>query len=330
MALPAKQKTWTIDPCNRVAYTSLVQVMRDTLYQLSVFLLANGYTCKGSSDGAAGAMDGVNRWAAPANAGTRGANTTTPNSWIVLVDGNGCNVVISYVGASDDIARISYSHSGVAVAAGTPTHTPTSADERIIATGVTLIGATASGDRLWSGWVDSDHTGFRIAICRAGAWLTVWGLEEVASVVAPSVTWSPPTWGFFYAAANLTAAKLGGGTSNYAANANGGVTRMNVGGLLDVNLGGSAESFGNSGVGAYNGLQAELQAGGYPLVPLGLSSGTAGAQGKAANRYDWWIGRTTGASDGDHYGNTEFVQLGNLVWPWDGTPGVPGTAIVMT
>ena len=333
MALPAKQKIWTIDPCNRVAYASLVQVMRDPLYQLSVCLLANGYTCKGSSDGVTGAMDAVNRWTGGAAAGVRGANITTPNSWIVLVDGNGCNIILSYVGATDDVCRISYSHSGVAAAAGTPTHTPTSADERVMVSGTTIIGATASGDRLWTAWVDSDHTGFRMAIARAGAWVTLWGVEEVASVVAPSVTWSPPTWGFFYTAANMTIIAVAGGNAQYGANAKGGVSRINVGGMLDIVVGGGAESLANNSaglVGRFADVTAELQAGGYPLSPISAASGTTGARGKLGNRYDWWTGRTTGAADGDHYGNTEFVQIGECVWPWDGTPSVAGTAIVMT
>ena len=41
-----------------------------------------------------------NRWSSDGAASVQGANTTTAVSWMVLTDGNGCNILLSFVGAT--------------------------------------------------------------------------------------------------------------------------------------------------------------------------------------------------------------------------------------
>ena len=324
MALPTKQKTWVIDPCNRITFSSLVQTMREYLFQIKEFLKANGYTIKGSCDGTTGAMDTTDRWDSAIKAGVRGANTTTANSWVVLVDGSGCNILLSYVGASDDICRISFSPGGNYVAAGTANQTPTATDERIITSATTVINATASADRLWSGWVSSDAKMCRFTIARSGVWTgQTWGVEIMTPVVVSPAVFSPATWGFCYNNGNLTVSSVAGANAFFSANVKGGVARVTVSSVaIDITVGGTGESIadGTGGsVGKFNGVLAELQGGSsYPMARIGCSSGTTGARGKLGNRIDWWTGRSTGATDGDTYGTLEFIQIGEIAWPWDG------------
>lgn len=327
MALPTKQKTWVFSPCNRITFVSLNDTMATYLFGIKTFLKANGYTVKGSCDGTTGAMDAVDRWATKANATTRGANTTTANSWIVLTDANGCNICLSYVGATDDVARLSFSPGGLYVAAGTPAFTPTATDEQLFCSGVSLINNTASADRLWSGMVSSDSKLCRFMIARSGVWVgMVWGVELLtpATTLGGAVAFSPAVWGFAYTVANMTIANVAGASAQYSANSKGGLARVVISSVpINIQVGGGGEALANSVagiVGRFNDIQPELQgANGYPMAPIVCSSGTTSAQGKLGNRIDWWTGRSSGQADGDTYGTLNFIQVGQLAFPWDGT-----------
>lgn len=336
MTLPTKAATWSISPCNRVVFTSLVQVQRDIMFGIVGRMLANGYTVKGSCNGTTGAMDGpTNRWAAATDAGTRGATTTTANSWICLTSANGVNILFSFVGASDDIYRISISHTGAYVIAATSTHTPTATDEQVLVSTTNIL-ATASGDRLWSCWVRTDGKGFRVAVARAGAWVgQVYGCEQYTKATYAVGVTTSTEYGFAHATASsglLTTAWMLQATAGTTGH--NGFVRTSLGANLGLCSYG-AEAFGaNSAAPAADFGQAfapELQGSTeFSLKRVSLYCVTASMRGKIGNVVDWWIGRTTGAADGDHYGNKEFIVLGSMVWPWDGTSGVAGTAIVMT
>lgn len=58
MPLPTKLVNWTYTFNNRISYTSLVQVMRDTIFLVKDTLKAAGYTVKGSCNGVTGALIG--------------------------------------------------------------------------------------------------------------------------------------------------------------------------------------------------------------------------------------------------------------------------------
>lgn len=322
MPLPVKQRTWIIDPNNRILFTSLVQTMREYLFQIKEFLKLNGYTVRGSSDGTTGAMDLADRWVTAANAGTRATVAGAPQSWIVLRDGSGVDILLTYQGASDDIARFSFSASQLFVAAGTPTHQPTATDERVITSAVTVIGSTASGDRLWNGWVDSTFKLCRFAVIRAQTLVgLVWGVEEVDSAVTGGSTWTPPVWGFSLSA--TTNHMPNGSTAGIAKPIVASVAQSPAVQLGAENIGGSSTIYTH-----ISGGKPDLQGGiGFPLFPLVIGSNTAGSAGKLGNLYDWWIGRTAGEFVGDIYGDLEFIHICTVqgtatatagVWPWDG------------
>ncbi len=323
---PTVAKTWTITPNNVITFVSLVLTTAGYMKGVADFLLAHGYTCKGSCDGTTGAMDGVNRWTTTANAAIRGANTTTANSWMVLTDGNGCNILLSFVGASDDIARFSFSPGGNYVAAGTPNQTPTATDERLISSTITVIDATASGNRIWNGWVDSQSKMCRFCVLRNSINVgPLWGVELVNPRTPIAQTFSPAVWGFCYIPANFSITQGTGFPGGFSANSRGGV---GVIGSVNASFGGMMLIYGNNSV-VWQDVQTEIQGGvGYPMFgPLGIASATSTMQGPVAYLFDWFTGRGT-TNAGTTYGSSshtkEFVQWcdaskSGLVWPWDGT-----------
>ncbi|MDQ3295061.1 MAG: hypothetical protein M3619_00565 [Myxococcota bacterium] len=317
---------------------SLNDTMARFLYGVKQHLKANGYSVKGSSDGAAAAMDAVDRWTGPTvGTTTRGANAVSPQSWIVLTDANGVNILFAYMGSADHNARIAFSATGVYAAAATATHTPGAADDAVLTTVTTdLINITASGDRLWSCWVASDAKSFRVAVARAGIWVGgVWGVETFNPVpYAAGVVVLPNVWGLIFQVSSMTNT----GISSAQPPTRGGLARTVVSSAARIcTVGVGAEAFPSTG-GAQAGIQIgqdiapELQGGSeYPMKQMNLYSATVGSRGKLGNVIDFWMGRTT-AGDGNVYGNGEFITIGSggdIAWPWDGTPGVPGSTVVM-
>lgn len=338
MAAPVLQKSWTISANNRIAiasYATLVLQGGKYLKTIADTLLANGHTCKGSSNGTAGAMDGVNRWTSDAAASVQGATTTTPVSWMVLTDGNAANILLSFVGATGDIARIAFSPGGLYVAAGTPTHTPTATDESVLFTGTSLIGSSLTDDRIVNVWVDSQAKLMRTCVYAAGALLTgTWGVELV-NANRVTLAYSPAIWGFAFTSANLQATAAGL-FSAFTANARGGYARIN-GTVANCFLG--TESFNG---GAYSQfiqtVKTELQKGiGQAMFACAIGSTTSTRQGPIGDLYDWWIGGLGTAVGGVGAALVVFpggqwmtlpsaaASNGQAVWPWDGTT-VPETA----
>ncbi|HZJ65892.1 MAG TPA: hypothetical protein VFD36_20435 [Kofleriaceae bacterium] len=327
MADPVVQKTWTIGANNQIVFVSLNQTQGAYLKGMADFLLAHGYTCKGSSDGAAAAMDGVNRWVTVANASTRGANTAAANSWMCLTDGNGCDLVLSYVGATDDIARISFSGRGIYAAAGTATFTPTATDEVVILS-TTTIGATASLDRWWFGWVDSTSKLCRFLIMRSAVMQgSAWGLELGQSRV--TITWSPAVVGWSCVAGNFTYS-YGTGFLDVALVGGifirGGPTAIRGGNMLMA--GGAANM-------VWTDVITENQGSvGYQIAgPLSMGATTAGKTGPLIRMFDLWGQSRTGTA-GDTWNTKKLATFSGtrgILFPWDGATnpnvggGAPGT-----
>jgi len=319
MAAPVLQRTWTITPNQRIpilSYATLVLQGGRYLRLIANTLLANGYTCKGSCNGVTGAMDGVNRWSTDAAASVQAANTTTAVSWMVLTDGNGCNILMSFVGATGDVARISYSPSGVYVAAGTPAHTPTATDELILFTGASLITNSLVNDRVLYVWTDSEAKMMRVCCFANGAVANGnWGVELVNDN-RNTLTFSPAVWGCAFTTTNLqlSASQL---FNIYAANTNGGQCRIN-GTTCNIYCGAEAYAGGQYNAWAST-VKPELQQGiGFPMFPILIGTSTATRTGPIGALYDWWTGRTGGLAGDVVYPGGEWLQIGAIVWPWDG------------
>lgn len=141
MSLPTVVKTWTYSPNNRITYVSLNATMAALLYGIKNFLVATmSYTVKYTCDGTTGptsSSDHTDRWASVAACLTRGANSTSAQSFCVLTDGSGCDVLLTYQGSGDDVAILAFNPLGAVVPAGTATNEPTSASL------VTVVSGTA-------------------------------------------------------------------------------------------------------------------------------------------------------------------------------------------
>jgi hypothetical protein len=296
---------------------SLIGTTQALLFGVKDFLKnTGGYTIKGSCSSGTGAMDGTDRWTSTSTVTPRATASNTSQAWVVLTDGNGADILFTYQGSTDDVARISYSPNGIFVVAGTANNQPTATDELVITSATSLVDSTASADRVWNGWVSSDKKHFRVNIARSGSWVALaWGVEVITSTIVTSavlsdsgVVFSPQIWGF---AASAT-------TLSFSAQV--GIIRAVIGSSIFT----PAALFcieSPVSAAALAGTRLELQASiGYPLFPLSVVSTTTGAKGKIGNLIDWWLGRTSGNLDGQTYQFKLIVSNGgsSVVWPWDG------------
>ena len=345
MALPAKQVNWTYSLNNRVSYTSLNQTAREVMFLIKNRLKTAGYTVKGSSTGIDGAMDGVDRWITATNALTRGLTTVTPVSWIVLTDGNGADILFAYVGATDDAWSIGVSHAGDYVAAATATFKPTSANAQELSSFFSpvksLVGTETSGDRIVHLWLRPLARGFRAMVMRAGTGKLAFGVDQhVPETYAPSVSVSTGH-GFCIDLANLDGGNNNSSLDPAAASTSQAFrvvvrtnqsTRLASCSRIFEAVGGTVTGTGGEWATGTT-FAPELQGTGFMLRKIGLWSNLAGARGRVGTHEDWWVGRTTGAADGDTYGNREFVVINadaGLVWPWNGTPSVAGSPVTVS
>ena len=328
MALPIPTKTWILTTNNRITFVSLIDTMQKYLYGLKEFLKANGYAVKGSCSAGTGAMDGVDRWASAASVTPRGASAATSQAWVVLTDLNGVDTLLAFQGGSDDVCRVSFSPTGIFVAAGTPNQQPTATDEQIVFSTVTVIGSAASGDRIWNGWVDSTSKLFRSTLFSGGLHVgRIWGIEQFDSHMDPVVT-SKAVFGWGCSASQIA---LPNGSVMQTGTAG---CRFVVGGtVVSGGTYASVESFPDSGATfeysqTWGLIKPDLQGSlGYPIFPLTLCCQTAGARGKMGNWIDCWQARLN-ALPGDTYGIREFIAIGGItadasnqcgaMWPWDG------------
>jgi hypothetical protein len=334
MGLPTKAKTWVISPNNRITYVSLNDTMASLLYGVKAFLVANGYTVKWTCNGTTGptnSSDTTDRWTSKAAATTRSTIAGAAQSWCVLVDGNGCQILLDYQGASDDVARIAFSPGALYALAGTTTQQPTATDEQVLVTTGTLINATTSADRVWHGWVSSDAKMFRVCTFRSSVVASVWGVELCTSLaVAPAVL-SPPVYGFYIIGTTTSLGFFNAAAGSYSANVR---VRVALGVVSSVNknltMGFSKEGFDYTSTG--DGVSPEAQGVAGPfIVPFGLGDSNAGQRGRWCNVIDQWAimdnpgqGTTTTGKD--------FIVLqgattgsGAHLWPWDSST-VPAIA----
>jgi hypothetical protein len=300
--------------------------MRTLLFQLKEFLKANGYTVIGSSNGVAAtpaglitvANDSVDRWVTAANAGVRGISAVAAQSWVVLRDGNGVDILIAYQGAGvtptgDDICRISFSPGQLFTSQATPTFQPTATDEQVMTSATTII-TTNTDDRIWHGWVGGNAKAFRLVLARANVIVGAWGVENIIPCVLPPVTFSPPVVGFAYNRSGLINV-----FNTFSASTSGGVARPSIASLaVNAQLGGGLETaLAATTLTAFWGIRPELQGGTlYDVDVLSWWTTTANTRGKLGQRIDWWIG---GVDDGSTYNNRQYVNIAGNIWPWDGS-----------
>lgn len=328
MALPTVSQTWTFSVNNTNTFVTTLTTMQAYARALKNFLKTTmGYTVKGSCTVVTGAMDGVDRWALDADVTPQGGSAGVAQAWVVLTDGNGCDVLMAYQGGSADVFRLSFSPGGLYVAAGTPNQQPTATDECVIVSGRSIVDPTASANRVFHFMGTSDKKMFRAIVHRSGAGVSLWGVEKVTSETVAPTTFSPASWGFFYSQFTY-----GGGSGTVQGNystTGGGLAKVHTNQDVNAQIGGGGEAFssvGGASGGFWSAEKPSLQGGnGELLVPIGCTSSTSKAIGKLGTRIDWW-GAVTDASgtpaQGDSFDATTtnaLVAIGGHVLPWNGT-----------
>ena len=314
MPLPTLTKTWSFSNNNRISFVSLNDTMARFLFGIKNFLVATmAYTVKYTCDGTTGPTSGADhtdRWSTFSNVTTRGANAASAQSFAVLTDGNGVDILLTYQGASDDICRISFSNTAAFTPAGTSNQQPTAADEAVILSAVSVIGSTATLDRVWSIQASTDKKMFRTFIFRSSTLNYMFGVEQATrdSNVLASFAWSPTVVGW---SSNQTNVFGGGGGNGSAAANNSGFARLNT---TNAQLFNTSEYWDSVSV-----IQPELQAF-VPMLPYGSACiSTTNFFGRLCDRIDTWTTHANVLSQGDTFGTLQFVFIGTYMLPWDGT-----------
>jgi len=194
MTFPQLQKNWTVSPNVRQAFTTLVGVSGWYAYENKTRMLAVGWTVKFTSNGTtgpSGAGDTTDRITSAATFATRATIAGAAQSWYVLQNADGTQMLFAYQGASDDIMRISYSPGALFTLDGTTRFQPTATDEIIISAATTVIDPTASLDRVMSIFCANDTTAWRCAVFRNSVLISGLSYDKVTRV-APSLTLPVP------------------------------------------------------------------------------------------------------------------------------------------
>lgn len=331
MAFPAIQKYTAAGMLlnQTIAFVSLLATMGSYIVGIANQAIAKGYTVAGSSNGVAAAMDGVNRCTLAAGFAVRATIAGAAQSWLVITAANGAQTLFAYQGASDDIARISCSPGGLFIVAGTATFQPTATDEVVGTSGATLIGATASANRVFNVIIDSAHNGWRAWIYRLNVVVgsLIWCELFDAAFISGTASIAVPVWCGAMTAVNAASLSSAGGV--YAANSAGGSCRGIVSGTpTTINLGGTFKIISN-GINE-NGILQELNGNSFVNRAIGVGSNTATAHGDVGNRFDWHFGQDL-RSAGDLDASKFWTMLNNqstagvsggVLWPWDGVSAV--------
>jgi hypothetical protein len=297
------------------------------LYQNKTAMLAAGWTVKFSSDGTTGpasAADTTDRWpSAAVGPVTRATIAAAAQSWMVLQNVDGVQVLFAFQGGSDDICRVSMSQAGSFTLAAPTTQQPTAADEVIATNGVSVINATTSGDRVMS--IGCTTESWWCCSFRASAIILFLSVEKIDSACDTVVLAQP------YIVSKLTnvsattgnaggsATAMGGHSTINAQNASawrGVATRVVTGGTgRIIRVGGGARtapcapannsnleiSMGPgdySGAGQPNGNMVAnppaLNNGTIPVLTIGwFGERTANMDGYLGQPIDWWYAHTT-------------------------------------
>lgn len=354
ISLPSPELTWRFQLQTRVTYTSVLQVTGDCIYTIITRLINEGWTCKGSCDGTTGAMDGVNRITAGNKFQTRFSGAAGAQSWIVLTDGDGADIVWSFNSAADDRVNFWWSPGGHAVAAGTPAQEPTATDQMRTFTVwttafVSMVGTATSGDRLVSVWTTADKKNFRVAIARANAWVICYGKETYTPATLGAGITLHPGYIFCFPGDSFTSVtgQAYRGMLGYAFGASStapdqfmtrGYRTDGAGAALELArytlCAGIASSLNVSpDLGTLMNTQPILQGGAsYILRRMGLVSQTSGHEGFVGKMKDWYFGHLAATiGSGATYGTLNWIVMngvlngGGFIWPWDGT-----TTVVMS
>jgi hypothetical protein len=333
MTAPQLSKAWSINPNVRKVYTSVLNVAGWWIYQNHAYLKAGGWTVIGTSNGITAAFDGPggDRMINDAAGAVRGATATDPQSWTVLQNVDGVELLIAHQHLTTDSGvHVGFSPGGLYVLNTPTTGQPTATDEVVIANQGGSTGTNTDGDRVMTIWASGDTRHWMCSCYRQGTIMSHYGVERVIDLCAPGVFSVP------YVASRYTAfdraATIGtpiGGTPSIAVGAAGFIgnvarvftalsSRLTRIGCGDVQISGVADGFNRSVDAVWTGGDyPPLQgASGLALLPIfWTGERTANLDGFVGSPIDWWFAPTSSLS---------IPNIGNFVPGFDpgDTPGV--------
>ena len=195
------QKDWSINPNVRNTYTSLADMSGWYIYENHTWLKTHGWTVKFTCDGTTGpanVSDTTDRLLSKADADTRGANAAAAQSYSVLQNPDGVQLMFAFQGATDDVIRISYSPGGLfTVVGGGSAVQPTASDEVVFCQGNSVVNAGTSLDRVMTIWAADDGTAWSNILFRNNAIQTMLGFEKVNSA-CPATVLAKPYFAYRY------------------------------------------------------------------------------------------------------------------------------------
>jgi hypothetical protein len=306
-------KAWSINPNVRNAYVSLADMSGWFIYENHAWLKAHNWTVKFTCDGTtgpSGPSDTTDRLLSKADADTRGANAASVQSYTVLQNPDGLQLMLTFQGATDDVIRISYSVGGLFTLASPSTNQPTATDETLLSTGNSIVNATASADRVMTIWASDDGKAWSNSLWRVNTLQNLLGLERVFNYCETGV-FNQPYLAYRYNSLIRSNSPGGNGpvwdaTSTAAGTAGwfGGLARVFTDGATRITriAGGelSLPNIPNSGLlieDSFLSNTPALQAGTMPLLPWFLTGEkTASLDGFLGAPMDWWIGYASSTS----------------------------------
>lgn len=331
MGLPTPTRTYSATSLvnQSITYVSLNDLVASLGYGVKNHLVATvgmtvKYTCDGTT-GPSSASDHTDRLSSKANFTTRGANATSAQSFWVLTDANGSDWMFTYQGATDDIARISFSKAGLFTPAGTANQQPTATDEEVMTSAQSVVGSTTSGNRVWNCIASSDKKAAYVFVFRSNVLVgQAWHIGSATSAIAgvgnsysptiiglSSSTFAPAT--YFNGSLVIGRARPTIASSDVSTALLAGFECVPTTNFLD-------------------GINCEAQGSlGSLIYPLSGWSNTTGAKGKICNFIDVYRDSNSQA-DGNTTTDKNWIHLvfsasaaAGVLWPWDGS-SVPQTA----
>jgi len=331
MPLPTPSKTWSYD-LNQGPYTGpsdsgTTMAGWQTHWKglkNSLVGFSSGWTVAGSSaNGQGGAMDSVDRWAL---ADLESTNTDS-GSWIVLQNDairTGFQLLIQVQdggGGWPDSSTWRVSPGGN-YTGGSETGRPTATDEITLSDNVNWDQNRGQANSRIHTWMSDDGECTRILICNGGSTRAFYLFDKPLNPVAG---WTDPWVAIavqFSGASNVPDYGDIANVSTYGFSSVGSTTMK-----LFCTSEGWAFGAGSSAAGQRMTWGNDLDGGAWPMSPIGLASETSGVRGRHGGLYDIWFGSTTRAS-ADNYPSTlprQFVQVGDIVLPWDNAAGTMQT-----
>lgn len=343
MPIPARTKTWSITPNHLLAATgSAAGNTRQFWRWLKNHLVSVGWALKGSSDGAAGALDTTDRWVDDADVVLATSNGSA-HGWVVLEHPTlGVQILLSGVTSSTGNGRagkVVFSPAA-GFTDGSETTDPTATDEVQLIDGtsdepwgggpITGTNASANWDYIVHAWHSDDDDVDIISLTRGGVCQMLVYLGKPEN---PPEAWEAPFVAAWYAALDGTPANLQAEHLFHTLTGNVGVERCYglamppSAGNLELHLCGPAVSVGNSAstvalIGDSNAAftASVNQSTGESAAPrVGLYCVASGSHGEHGRLFDVrWSGEE--GATGDVFTDAasgRWVKMGGWLLPWD-------------